>query len=341
MEEMLFCRVGWMEWYQGDLEHDPISGGGSYVETYGYGHEIYNFLPDDEGNLYGFVEVGGDMSITRLGAKSYDQSISPVLVVWCGSSPYGVDGGPMNVVGWYRNATVFRRSEPCPSHLVAKRPLPRSDDRWTFRVMAREEEAVLIPKHERSLEIPRARGTSSGFGRRNIWYADGLGDHEIRKMVLDYIASGYRGVGTVERRHGRRTIPFQPDVERRHRVEQAAMRAAESWYQRHGWVIQDVSALNRGWDIEARRDGCLLRVEVKGLSGNAIVFDLTPREYEQMKLFSLEGSYRVCVVVNALESAPYVYRLTYEVGSSELVSEDGDMRLVIEDVVGARVWAGR
>lgn len=52
MERMLFCRVGWMEYYQGNLEEDPIFGGGSHVDRYGYGHEIYNFLPDDEGDLF-------------------------------------------------------------------------------------------------------------------------------------------------------------------------------------------------------------------------------------------------------------------------------------------------
>lgn len=229
MERMLFCRVGWMEYYQGNLEEDPIFGGGSYVDRYGYGHEIYNFLPDDEGGLYGFVQVGGEMSIWRLGAKLDENNITGVTVIWCATLTYG-----LYVVGWYKNATAFWRSQPCPTHLVGKRPLPRSDDYWMFRFIARQSDAVLLPVNERNFEIPRATTSSGGFGQRNIWYADSDGDEPLRERILKYISSKEREISRAKDQTPVRIVTHQPDTEKRHRVEQAAMKAVETYYQEQG-----------------------------------------------------------------------------------------------------------
>ena len=44
MKAMIFLNTAWMERYEGLLGNDKeIHGGGSYVEEYGYGHEIFNF----------------------------------------------------------------------------------------------------------------------------------------------------------------------------------------------------------------------------------------------------------------------------------------------------------
>ncbi len=330
MEKLLFCRIGWMNYYQGNLEEDPISGGGSYVDSYGYGHELYNFLPDEEGNLYGFVEVGGEMAIWRLGAKFDESSVTGVKVIWCASSSYS-----LYIVGWYKNATAFRTTQACPRHLMGRRLLPRSDDAWTFRFVAKEQDALLLPTNERNFEIPRATTSSGGFGRRNIWYADSDENEPFRQEVLSYVSSKEAEISK-DRTH-KKLGRYHPDIEKRYRIEKTAMKAVETYYRDRGWVIQDVAALNRGWDIEAKKDDSILRIEVKGLSGGTIVTDMTPREYEQMKLFSSDGSYRLCVLVNALESRSYLYHFTYNLVSKELIGENQEMRLQIEERVGARV----
>lgn len=334
MERMLFCRIGWMQYYRGNLEEDPISGGGWYVDNYGYGHEIYNFLPDDEGNLYGFVEVGGkEMSIWRLGAKFDESSITGVTVIWCSSTAYG-----LYIVGWYNNATAFCWAQPCPAHLSGKRPLPRSDDHWTFRFIAKQENAVLLPESERSFEIPRATAVSSGFGRRNIWYADNDESQPLRQRVREYTLSKEEEIVRSKELEHRRIIRYQPDVEKRHRVEKAAMKAVTEYYSERGWVTQDVSDRNRGWDIEAMKDDSVLKIEVKGLSGGTILIDMTPREYEQMKLLS-DNSYRLCVLTNALQNDHHLYHFTYAPVLKELTEENGGIRLQIEEKVGARISA--
>ncbi len=53
MTKIILLNIGWMKYYQGRLDSDPIVGGGSHVAKHRYGHEIFNFLPW-EGRMYGF-----------------------------------------------------------------------------------------------------------------------------------------------------------------------------------------------------------------------------------------------------------------------------------------------
>ena len=335
MENMLFCRIGWMKWYRGRSEQDRIHGGGSYVDDYGYGHEIYNFLPDDQDNLYGFVEVGGDLSLHRLGDEWYQPSVSNVQVVWCSTPSYGLG---MYIVGWYRNATVFRASQQCPPQLIGKRPLPRVDDKWTYRAIGKQSESVLLPEDERTFVVPRATPTSGGFGRKNIWYAGFTSDNmDFRRRVLNYITTKEKQIPEIVRREGAGVVRYQPDIEKRQKVEQLAMDTAQTWYREHGWVTEDVSDRNRGWDIEAKLGDRLLMIEVKGLSGETIAFELTPREYEEMKHLSPQGSYNVCVVTNALSEERVLHHFTYHTEANELVDTNSGIRLQIQDKIAARI----
>jgi hypothetical protein len=190
---MLFCRVGWMPRYQGEKD---IQGGGVFVDEHGFGYEMYNFLPDDQGNFYGYVKGGAEMNIERLGAKQGDKSVSQVLVIWVATHPK--EGG-MRMVGWYNNATVFRSHQPCPQHLTGKRTLPDKSYQWGFRIVAKYGHAVLLGENDRTFPIPQATKDSSGMGQKNIWYADEPKDQALCQKVLEYIQnrgrqlSGYEG----------------------------------------------------------------------------------------------------------------------------------------------------
>ena len=59
---------------------------------------------------------------------------------------------------------------------------------------------------------------------------------------------------------------------------------------------------NVGWDLEAVKNKEKLLIEVKGLSGNEVVSELTPNEYAQMKNNIV--NYRICLVTNALDKNP-------------------------------------
>ena len=93
-----------MERYQGLYPGDEIIGGGSYIKIEGHGHEVCNFA-EVNGTLYGYVQPpGSQIDIDRLGAQPNDDEISNITVVWTATRPTGGTA----VIGWYKNATVFR-----------------------------------------------------------------------------------------------------------------------------------------------------------------------------------------------------------------------------------------
>ena len=142
MNRMIFLNIGWMENYQG-LGDDSIAGGGSFVQRYNESRdadscppcEIRNFQPY-EGYMYGFVRVTGRIAacsirIERLGASRSDDFIDGVLVVWVAKSPS--DGTV--IVGWFKNATVYRDCQLPPEGSGRKR---EGRHEWGYRVSARD-----------------------------------------------------------------------------------------------------------------------------------------------------------------------------------------------------------
>ena len=112
---LLFCHIGWMRFYQGIAEDDPepLSGGSSEEKG-----EVCNFRPYG-GRLYGYASAWphGTIDISRLGADREDRHVDGVNVVWTATHP---SGGKV-IVGWYKNATVFRQHAEC-------RDAPRTPD---------------------------------------------------------------------------------------------------------------------------------------------------------------------------------------------------------------------
>ena len=174
---VLFCNIGWMKNYDG-IANDSIERGGEY-NAHSTGHEVCNFS-DCGGKLYGYVQPTGDTKIERLGASKRDESVSGVTVVWTAGPP----GGGTAVIGWYRNATVYRKAQEIP------KPTARQKENGvsSFRVTALTNDAVLLPVDERLLLIPRA--VKGGIGQSNVWFADGLES----KPLVDKILKLMRGI---------------------------------------------------------------------------------------------------------------------------------------------------
>jgi 5-methylcytosine-specific restriction protein A len=176
---MLFCNIGWAEHYDGRLDDRPRRGGSYNDEN--TGHEICNFLPY-KGKVFGYVQVSnnGNIKVERLGAAKRADSIDGVTVVWTA----GPDNGGTVVVGWYKNATVYRK---------AKDFEPRSKTHElhkinVFRIVADQNDAVLLPVDDRyDLKIPRGKG---GIGQSPLWYADKPENKETVEMVSAYISRG-------------------------------------------------------------------------------------------------------------------------------------------------------
>lgn len=186
--KILFCRITWMEKYIG-RENEEIKmpyTGGKYVDENNEGGEENNFL-DLDGYCYGFVETKRNKNgrntirIERID-ESYKncESIDNVLVVWVAANRHG----KQKIVGWYKNATVYRRFQY---------KLIRDCD---YNITARAKDCFLLPLNERTFEIPVATVKNSlnrfGFGQSNIWYAQEESAENFVKEVVKYIEN-YNG----------------------------------------------------------------------------------------------------------------------------------------------------
>lgn len=170
---MLFCNIARMDSYRGWTSVDVPQGGGRDPAK----AEVHNFHPYG-GQMYGYVAaVRRSIRIERLGAADSDQvSVDGVDVVWTAPS---IRGG-RDVVGWYRNATVFR-------HLQTYK-------RGVYHVKASKSDYVLLPPNKRKLNIQSAQDEAGGFGESNIWYAESDYGRRVRRRVVRLFRDAKREV---------------------------------------------------------------------------------------------------------------------------------------------------
>ena len=169
---VLFCNIGWMRDYNG-IQGDSIDRGGSYNKN-DIGHEVCNFS-NINGRVYGYVQPTGQIKIEKLGATKKDNFISGVTVVWTA----GPENGGTAVVGWYKNATVYRDYQAFES----RTKLQEKNGINHYRITALISDATLLSPEDRTLLIPRR--VKGGIGQSNVWYAD---SPESKKHVTRAIA---------------------------------------------------------------------------------------------------------------------------------------------------------
>lgn len=174
---LIFCNVGWMNHYNG-IDGDSIERGGKY-NKHSIGHEVCNFS-NNAGTLYGYVQPTGRIKIEKLGAGKGDEFVSGVTVVWTA----GPESGGTVVVGWYKDATVYRDPQtiPTPTKFQKKNGVS------TYRIKAPADKAVLLPVEKRELIIPRA--VKGGIGQCNVWFADKAESKKIVDQVISLITAG-------------------------------------------------------------------------------------------------------------------------------------------------------
>jgi len=318
---ILFCVITWMENYDGVIGDQP-SGGGSFIDTEGYGHEIFNFR-SFRNHFYGFVEPGGRIAIERLGGDSQTESFPGVTVVFVapfhGESPYVI-------VGWYKNATVYRSPQDPPNGSARV----FHGDPIGFNLRAAQKDGFLIlPVDNRVFPVPRGK---SGIGQKRIWYADKPEQQEFLRRVRRYVEA-QKPEAQPPRHRGHHGRGWQRDVERKQLVERIAVQTVWNHFEALGYALKSVERENCGWDLEATLATTTLRLEVKGTSGNQVSCEVTPNEYRPISEKML--SYRLCIVCDALGATPNpkIFAWSREQRAWCFQRE----RLSITEVIGARL----
>jgi Domain of unknown function (DUF3883) len=126
------------------------------------------------------------------------------------------------------------------------------------------------------------------------------------------------------------------DPEHRAQIEAAAVKRLTDHYRKLGYTVTSHEADNLGWDLEARQADTKLLLEVKGLSGDVAVVEVTPNEYKAMTSRVHQPFYRLCIVTDALNKRARVRLFAYETNAKAWASDDLEM-LTITERTGARI----
>ena len=303
---ILFANIGWMTHYRGNSATDKIVGGGSYRND--DKHEAYNFLPLN-GKCYGYVQPvkWGEINLNRIDKECTDKNaLKDVLVVWIAKHP---SAGGTYIVGWYKNAQVYRTFQESNAPERKK---------YEYNITANKDDCTLIPVDQRTFLVPRAKAKGKGFlGQSNVWYADSSYPQvqAFRKEVLDYI----QHFSVANKKFS--VASLKVDAEARKKVEKAAVLFVTKEYQSLGYKVVSREKENVGWDLDAEKNGIRLKLEVKGLAQSQVSVHISDNEYKSM--MSNKGCYRLCVVINAIKN-PSLIKFIWNESMGAWVSDDDE-----------------
>jgi 5-methylcytosine-specific restriction protein A len=174
----LFCNISWMTKYQGQYNSrgvivDQPSDGGKYVQDNNEAHESCNFLADSNSFVYGYVSTWRankghgkhtEIKIENLGASKGDSFIDGVNVIWIAKHP---EGGK-RVVGWYKNARVYRNLQKHNDSFSSKQHDRDKID--TYRIICSKKNVHLIEKHDRQIKLDPNNTRKGWPGRSSIFF---------------------------------------------------------------------------------------------------------------------------------------------------------------------------
>lgn len=309
LKKVVFLHIGWGKKYnKGGI--DEITSNHKYVEENRIGGESSNFR-DIDGYYYGYAPVShGAVELGHFGEDNAEEYVDGVTIVWTATAPKKFrKKGLTNrrVVGWYQNATVYR-------HL--RNDIKEHGEGYIAR--CKVEDAVLLPATERTFCIPTILEGNDGFPANVVasWFPYDKDEEQkaFAREVLEYIKQTNAEIDAGDRVNGARGGGRGKSTpEHRRNVELAAMDKVKGYYLKKGYDVQDVSAKNKGWDMEATKGDKTLILEIKGVGGSAIAAELTPNEYMMMKK---ERQFHLCIVTSALKKKPklHIFRKDAETG---------------------------
>jgi hypothetical protein len=240
--------------------------------------------------------------------------MSNVLVVWIATHP---SAGGTYIVGWYKNANVFKTFQD------SKNPQRK---KYNYNIVAKTDDCTLLPIDQRTFQVLRAKSGGKGFlGQSNVWYADSSNKNiqQFKEEVIAYIKS-YTG----DAQHISKQA-LKVNSEARKKVEVAAVTYVTKVYQKLGYKVTSREKENIGWDLDAEKKGIKLKLEVKGLAQSQVSVRISENEYKSM--MANKNDYRLCVVTNALKNHPVMVTFIWDEDKNAWLSDrDPNIILSIE-----------
>ena len=187
---LIICAISYMNYYNGTTDNDILIPRGSYGALTGDGHEKKNFKLQNDGLYHGFVET----KETKKGSGKYNTIALEQFDFNCTKDDAKTDGvtvvfvaKPENesnlvVVGWYKNATVYRERIVDGNDITMMTCLPN--------------DAYLIDKDNRTFKIPDGHNNSFGIGTSNFYYIQSIIQNnseanDLYHDLLDYIDNNH------------------------------------------------------------------------------------------------------------------------------------------------------
>lgn len=169
---MIFFNIAWMKSYDGETEDDKPKDGGIWDEK----NEVCNFANIDA-RCYGFVYPAnmGEIKIEKISAAPAADQIGDVTVIWTAKH---ANFGTV-IVGWYRNATVYRNAQP-----ITNSALHVKNNVELYYAECAFDDATLLPERQRTFRIPRGK---DGMGQYLIWYADTEIGAQTKQKISKYV----------------------------------------------------------------------------------------------------------------------------------------------------------
>ena len=291
-QKILFARIGYMQYYQGVDSERPIGGG--YYNENEIGHEAFNFKREADGFCYGYVQPprgtsdneNPRLNISRICPTCKKEDfVKNVLVIWVATRPKEFGGGQY-VVGWYKDATVYREFQKIGKD-IDRHPLKN----FHYNIKCKSSDAVLLPTNKRKVYIPKPSHGLTSIGQANICYILDAKGNPIKNLVKELnhaidLTNSYAGSNLVTKEDCFQDIQSQYSYESnpkiRKAIEDFAMKKCIKHYEKMGFKCEDVSQ-QESFDVLAKKGTSTIKIEVKGTRSSGDKIILTKNEVELAK----------------------------------------------------------
>ena len=294
LTRVLFVRVGWMRRYRGQAPDDPKPiRGGAYTQ-FKLGHEAYNFEVY-RGRLYGYYQPASDQTaLERIDPAGVGaDTLQDVTVIFVAKKP---DRRGQVVVGWYRNATVYRHMQP---------KTPGRASGFGHLCVATASDGVLVPVLNRRFSVVGGKG---GIGQSNLCYPRKTNGKSKQaswmKDAFNYVESyaASNALQEPEATAEEASIQAAEQAENRAQrqdsactaaerqaIEDLGMKRAEQHFRKAGWRVEDVHK-TEPYDLHCTKEDESLLVEVKATTSLGETVLITRREAELAQMEDVKSA---------------------------------------------------